>query len=402
MGAPKCAICTENYSAHDERRIPRILPCYHTLCHSCAQQILSNTCLKCPFCTKNVQIYDVNQLARNFALIQVIEEANTVPEDSTLRVLTEKEKADFFSFLNDTSNAHARKQATLKERNAALMEQSACWKRQSREFEERHQIITRSFAHLRSQLNELEKSFKRKHVNLCADQLKYCLEKFTRMEDEKKGLEGCKQELLRVLIPEKPVTYSDRLKVEEIARKIKEIRLTEPVTLHDFGSIDISKQLPKFTNETNLEFERNLKLYEFGHPAINDFHVWLLFNSTGRRCTGGDAAKLVYDYGNRIFHLETRTSADKYETFSTLNYLIIFVWGEKLSEFKEFSYILKYATSRDLLIVRDAPCGQNKAFEMALKEYILKRINGTTVLRDFIYVDPTDFRPLMDVLMQLY
>ena len=51
--ATKCSICWEKYEKQGDK-IPKLLPCSHTVCLQCTRQLIENSKLNCPECrTKN-------------------------------------------------------------------------------------------------------------------------------------------------------------------------------------------------------------------------------------------------------------------------------------------------------------------------------------------------------------
>ena len=46
-----CQVWFEDFEK-DGKRVPRILPCSHTLCESCIKQMIPNSSLECPYCRK--------------------------------------------------------------------------------------------------------------------------------------------------------------------------------------------------------------------------------------------------------------------------------------------------------------------------------------------------------------
>ena len=46
-----CQVCFEDFEK-DGKRVPRILPCSHTLCESCIKRIIQDDKLECPYCRK--------------------------------------------------------------------------------------------------------------------------------------------------------------------------------------------------------------------------------------------------------------------------------------------------------------------------------------------------------------
>ncbi|KAF1763024.1 hypothetical protein GCK72_011289 [Caenorhabditis remanei] len=73
--AIECSICRLDYCSDDIDRIPRILPqCGHTVCHGCAQNLLTHTNhIDCPFCRKYGFSIDVNTFQTNHAILEIIE-----------------------------------------------------------------------------------------------------------------------------------------------------------------------------------------------------------------------------------------------------------------------------------------------------------------------------------------
>ena len=49
-----CQICFEDFEK-DGKRVPRILPCSHTLCESCIKQLMQDDKLECPECRKTYE-----------------------------------------------------------------------------------------------------------------------------------------------------------------------------------------------------------------------------------------------------------------------------------------------------------------------------------------------------------
>ena len=44
-----CPVCFEEFEENDGH-VPRLLPCSHTLCHTCIRQLMQNYRLECPTC----------------------------------------------------------------------------------------------------------------------------------------------------------------------------------------------------------------------------------------------------------------------------------------------------------------------------------------------------------------
>ncbi|KAF1756503.1 hypothetical protein GCK72_012956 [Caenorhabditis remanei] len=74
----ECKICVRQYN--DTDRIPRVIPvCGHTLCEDCARNIIRGNTLKCPIDRRDVNVEGgASSLPRNFAILETIEERNTL------------------------------------------------------------------------------------------------------------------------------------------------------------------------------------------------------------------------------------------------------------------------------------------------------------------------------------
>ncbi|EFP04723.1 hypothetical protein CRE_03515 [Caenorhabditis remanei] len=74
----ECKICVRQYN--DTDRIPRVIPvCGHTLCEDCAKNIIRGNTMKCPIDRRDVNVEGgASSLPRNFAILETIEERNTL------------------------------------------------------------------------------------------------------------------------------------------------------------------------------------------------------------------------------------------------------------------------------------------------------------------------------------
>ena len=74
----KCGVCLEIY---DNNRVPKILPCQHTLCARCIQELptRSQTWIACPICRTRVQVQDsiLNRVVLNIAE-DLVQKASTI------------------------------------------------------------------------------------------------------------------------------------------------------------------------------------------------------------------------------------------------------------------------------------------------------------------------------------
>ncbi|CAG0903575.1 unnamed protein product [Darwinula stevensoni] len=76
--ALECKICEEGFRAEGDR-VPRLLPCGHTLCHSCLGMLArGGTSVLCPFDRSAATMGPdgVNGLKKNFALLELIPTGN--------------------------------------------------------------------------------------------------------------------------------------------------------------------------------------------------------------------------------------------------------------------------------------------------------------------------------------
>lgn len=76
-----CEICDEEFSTLTDVNIPRILRCGHTTCHGCAEKLLRNSTILCPFCREATNVSAVKDLQKNFALLQAVEHTKTKTEE---------------------------------------------------------------------------------------------------------------------------------------------------------------------------------------------------------------------------------------------------------------------------------------------------------------------------------
>ena len=74
----KCPICYDDYDQEDRRALS--LHCGHTLCQRCAEQLLKDTKISCPFDKKSYSYASVQAMGRNFT-VQAILEAQKAEEE---------------------------------------------------------------------------------------------------------------------------------------------------------------------------------------------------------------------------------------------------------------------------------------------------------------------------------
>ena len=67
----------------DSDRVPRVLNCGHTFCHSCLKQCLRNDGIPCPFCsaTTNVTFGDVSRIPINYSILDMLAIENKPNEE---------------------------------------------------------------------------------------------------------------------------------------------------------------------------------------------------------------------------------------------------------------------------------------------------------------------------------
>jgi hypothetical protein len=64
-----CPVCADSYQS-EEKKCPRILPCGHTFCHSCINELRTYNGIKCPYCsTYHYSIHEACECVKNYALI---------------------------------------------------------------------------------------------------------------------------------------------------------------------------------------------------------------------------------------------------------------------------------------------------------------------------------------------
>lgn len=72
-----CEVCFLEFD--EKNRKPRVLPCGHTLCNVCVQDILHCTQIRCPFCRINHQVSSFEDLPVSFTLLNL---ATSLPMSS--------------------------------------------------------------------------------------------------------------------------------------------------------------------------------------------------------------------------------------------------------------------------------------------------------------------------------
>lgn len=68
----ECPICMEQYD--DKIKIPKNLTCGHTICEPCLRKVHDAfQTLCCPICKKVIDVTNINDIPKNFALLNMIE-----------------------------------------------------------------------------------------------------------------------------------------------------------------------------------------------------------------------------------------------------------------------------------------------------------------------------------------
>ena len=66
-----CHICTMKFDR--EEKLPLFLKCGHSICKFCASSLLKQGRIKCPFDNKFFEYRSVNELGRNFSLLDLLD-----------------------------------------------------------------------------------------------------------------------------------------------------------------------------------------------------------------------------------------------------------------------------------------------------------------------------------------
>ena len=79
MMATKCSICWEKYEKQGDK-IPKLLPCSHTVCLQCTRQLIENSKLNCPECRTENRV-PVRGFPTNRYLIENLDLAKKVKDN---------------------------------------------------------------------------------------------------------------------------------------------------------------------------------------------------------------------------------------------------------------------------------------------------------------------------------
>jgi hypothetical protein len=70
-GLLSCQICMVRYDRGD--RMPLCLKCGHTVCEQCAKSLIRYGRVKCPFDNKSFDYVSIEQMGKNFSLLDLID-----------------------------------------------------------------------------------------------------------------------------------------------------------------------------------------------------------------------------------------------------------------------------------------------------------------------------------------
>jgi len=77
-----CGICAENFS--DGARCPRVMPCGHSVCHTCAVRIVPDQ--RCPSCRAPFSVARAEDMPKNWAVFSILQRVELVPTTSLERL----------------------------------------------------------------------------------------------------------------------------------------------------------------------------------------------------------------------------------------------------------------------------------------------------------------------------
>jgi hypothetical protein len=66
-----CQICMNKYNRGE--RMPMCLKCGHTVCEDCAKSLIKYGRVKCPFDNKTFDYVSVEQMGKNYSLLDLID-----------------------------------------------------------------------------------------------------------------------------------------------------------------------------------------------------------------------------------------------------------------------------------------------------------------------------------------
>ena len=72
----QCQVCFEEFEENGDH-VPRLLPCTHTLCHSCIGRMIRGTRIECPECRKKHEAKDEKSFSQNKYVLTLIKSKST-------------------------------------------------------------------------------------------------------------------------------------------------------------------------------------------------------------------------------------------------------------------------------------------------------------------------------------
>ena len=93
-----CQVCFEDYQETGDR-VPRILPCHHTLCHSCIERLIHRNRVQCPECRSKFDAKkgEINFQQNKYILILVKKKSSVLKEEATnFKKCSEHSKDEMF------------------------------------------------------------------------------------------------------------------------------------------------------------------------------------------------------------------------------------------------------------------------------------------------------------------
>ena len=95
-GLLSCQICMLRYDRGD--RMPLCLKCGHTVCEQCAKALIRYGRVKCPFDNKSFDYVSIEQMGKNFALLDLIDadKPKELDADERLCELHPNKKVKFY------------------------------------------------------------------------------------------------------------------------------------------------------------------------------------------------------------------------------------------------------------------------------------------------------------------
>ena len=97
----ECSVCLEQYTLTENDRLPRLLPCHHTVCERCLQTLLDGGPTTCPECRGPFPLREVRTFPQNNYLLPDIR--RKVTETQTQQRMCEKHGKDLNLYCKEIS-----------------------------------------------------------------------------------------------------------------------------------------------------------------------------------------------------------------------------------------------------------------------------------------------------------